>query len=117
MANNELLLYRIETAEKEITEIIEASHEMTKTISSLVTQLGAVNENLDRIVELSNKLTERLTILESDLHERTLRKKIYKSLITFYPLIIICMILFMNLDHQKMMEVLAELKLIIPRIS
>lgn len=114
--NNELFEYKFFTIEKEIAHIIEASHEMTKTISSLVIQLGTVNENIKRILDVSNKITERIIILESDFQERAIRKKIYKSLIKFYPVILSILMIAVGIDHEKIVNILSSLKIISPKL-
>ena len=116
-ALDELSLYRFGAIETEVKQLSENNHEIVKNISAIVVELNTINSNLNRMVDISNKITERITLLENDLQERIIRKKIYKSLITFYPALIVVLMILMNLDHQKIVEILTEIRLILPRLG
>lgn len=107
-------IYNLENGLKQITE---ATYDMNKNISSLVAQIGSIQQNLERMIDVSTRLTERIHLLENDLNERTIRKKVYKSLIAFYPLIIIAFMLFSNIDHRKMLDLLKQIQLLLPKLG
>lgn len=111
---DELSVYRFGALEHEVKQLLEANHEMANSISSLMIQITNINDNITRLAGVSNTITERIHVLENDLQERAIRKKVYKSLLAYYPIILFLMVLLFNLDNHKISEILSYLKILIP---
>lgn len=111
---DELSIYRFGALETEVKQLIEANNQMANSISSLMVQITNINENINRLVGVSNTITERINVLEHDLQERVIRKKVYKSLLAYYPIVLFLMLLFFNLDSKRIAEILGYIKLLFP---
>lgn len=111
---DEFSQYRFNAIDGEIKDIYLATHKMADQISSIVNQLKLNDLNLESVVNHSEFIAGRLTILEEEKQERIIRWKIYKSLLYFYPLVIVVLVLMTSFDHQKLLEVLSEIKLLLP---
>jgi hypothetical protein len=87
---------------------------MASSISSLMIQITNINENINRLATVSNTITERINVLEHDLQERVIRKKVYKSLLAYYPVVLFLMLLFFNLDNDRIAEIMKYFKVLVP---
>lgn len=75
--------------------------EMLTAIDALLESIRVINSNLNRLTETSEKLYSRINVLEQDLQERSARKRVYRSLLTLYPLLVVILLGLVNLDHYK----------------
>ena len=69
----------------------------------------AVMESLKLINSSLQKLFDRIEVLERDFKDREAKRRFFKWLIAFYPLIIGFMLLIVDADHRKMVEVASDI--------
>ena len=60
-----------------------------------------ITEQVDKLTRAVDKLCYRIELLESDLADRKLRKKIINFLLTVYPLMAATMMFILTLDHNN----------------
>jgi len=75
--------------------------EMLTAIDALMESIKVINFNLNRLTETSEKLYSRINVLEQDLQERAVKKRVYKSLLALYPLLVVILLGVVNMDHYK----------------
>lgn len=79
--------------------------DMMTAYDALMESIKVINYNLSRLSDTSEKLYQRIDILEKDLQERSLRKKFLKSIVAFYPLILVILFMLIDSDHQRLTQV------------
>jgi len=84
------------------------SADMMTAYTALMESIKVINFNLNRLSDASEKLYQRIDVLEQDMQERSVKKKFIKSLIAFYPLLILLLMLLIDSDHQKISQVAAD---------
>ena len=87
--------------------------DMIAATETLIQSIKMINFNLDRLNQTTEKICNRLDVLENDYRERSLRKKFYRSLIAIYPAIMVCLLWFIGLDHQKVSQAVSDVNLLV----
>lgn len=72
------------------------------TTFALIETLKLINANL----EITNR---KIEILERDFRDREAKRKLFKWLIAFYPLVIGVLICIIDADHHKIAEVAGDM--------
>lgn len=105
--------YRLVTLETNMSDIRAHASEVQSTMASLVSSIQAINQSLGQVTEASAKILDRIKILELDLTEREVKKRFYKSLISFYPIVITILLIVFSVDHKKISEVTEDVSKIV----
>jgi uncharacterized membrane protein YoaK (UPF0700 family) len=96
MQSQELLEHRVNEAEY--------------TLHLVTDNLRSLQNNLETMLEQSNKLVTRINVLEKDLEERKIRKYIFNLLMFFYPVLLGGMLFMTTIDHSKVLLVLDDIE-------
>lgn len=72
-------------------------------ITVLLDSIRLINANLE-------KLSARLDIIENDFRERSIKKKLMRWLVTFYPVVMIMLMFMIDSDHHKIAEITGDVK-------
>jgi hypothetical protein len=72
------------------------------------TAIYALIENIKILNGNIEKITNRIEVLEGDFKERTIKKRLMRSLIAFYPLVLVSLIWVINADHESISRVAAD---------
>lgn len=70
----------------------------------------ALLQSLKQINHALEKITQRIEVLESDYKERFIRKSIYRWLLTFYPVIMVVLVIMVDTDHHKIAEISGDVR-------
>lgn len=105
--------YRLLTVENNMSDIRAHVSEVQTTMAAMVESIKTINQSLEKITEASAKLLDRINILELDLSLREEKKRFYKSLISFYPIVITILIIVLNVDHKKISEVTEDVSKVV----
>lgn len=95
-----------------LLELGEHDLRLQSTMIAFNENMKNINENIRHMADVSVKLSERIKVLESDLNERSIRKHLTVLLMTLYPLILGALIVFANLDRNKIHELIADMQAI-----
>lgn len=80
--------------------------DISESIMKLTYGMDAINKNIDNTFNITKDLSARIIALETDLKERVVRKKLYSS---FYPIILIILAATLNIDHNKISNLIDNL--------
>lgn len=70
--------------------------------NALLESLKLINTNLE-------KLSKRLDVLEEDYKERSVKKRLFKFLFAFYPVVLVVLLFLVDSDHHKIAEIAGDL--------
>lgn len=80
-------------------------------------RLGIFENEVKQLLEDHYAMSKKIELLEKDFQDRFIRKKVYKLLFAFYPVMIMGLLLFLSLDHHRIVQILTEIKLILPSLT
>lgn len=99
-----MLDYRVAALEKSIDEIQVDEKEMRSSVNGLIQSIGGMNKNIENLTSCTEKIFDRINILEGEMKQREEKKKFYKSLVSVYPIAITILIIVFNMDHNKVVS-------------
>jgi len=67
-----------------------------------------LTNQVDRLVNIVDKLCNRIELLELDLADRKLKKKIITFLFALYPLVMLILTFSINLDQNKINNLIKD---------
>lgn len=68
----------------------------------------ALIESLRLINVTLEKMARRIEVLENDFKERSIKKRLFRWLVAFYPLVIIMLVMLVDSDHHKISEIAGD---------
>lgn len=69
----------------------------------------AMRNNMENMLNTMIKMSDRIKVLEHDLQERKYKKYLFNLLVSFYPIMMAILMLFMTNDHSNIHTVLTKL--------
>lgn len=84
--------------------------EMISTLNTLTESIKLINANLERLTDSTLKLYDRIDVLEKDLQERSIKRKLVKSMFAFYPFILIFLFTCLGIDHNEIATLTKDIR-------
>ncbi len=73
----------------------------TDTTYALVESLKLINSNLE-------KTNRKIEVLERDFKDREVKRRFFKLLIAFYPIVMGILVVMVDADHHKIAEIAGD---------
>lgn len=108
-----MLDYRVAALEKSIDEIQTQEQEIHSSVSGLILSISGINKNIENLTSCTEKIFDRINVLEGEMKQREAKKQFYKSLISVYPIVITVLIIVFNMDHNKVVSVANDVTAIV----
>ncbi len=79
-------------------------------------QLNQLNMHVNRLGESVDRVCDRILLLEEDLADRNLKKKMINFLLMLYPAVMAFLVLIATSDHQKLTQAIAKTNSIVESV-